>query len=110
MERYYLNGLLVIWTIALSFAGIRWVLPHCRFSSLANGVLAFTPQTDISKYEAIHTFGLCVDHRKSFSGSCLSVVRDSKAIAVHYRENIATRMLKFASSAAAAECEVGVRL
>jgi hypothetical protein len=56
-----------------------------RFSNLANGVLAFTPQVDISKYEAITRLDFALTTKKEFQRELVSIVKNSKAaITIHY--------------------------
>lgn len=56
-----------------------------RFSGLANGILAFTPQVEISQYEAITRLDFALATKKEFQRELLSVVKNSKAaITIHY--------------------------
>jgi hypothetical protein len=56
-----------------------------RFSSLANDVLAFTPQVDISKYQAITRLDFSLTAKKEFQRELLSVVKNCKAaVTIHY--------------------------
>jgi hypothetical protein len=65
-----------------------------RFSSLANGVLAFTPQID--KYEAISRLDFSLTAKKEFQRELLSVVKMSKQLSRFITEKIA--VLAFARS------------
>lgn len=56
-----------------------------RFSTLADTVLAFTPQVDISSYEALTRTDFTLTRRKQFQDEVITAVCKSKAqITVHY--------------------------
>jgi hypothetical protein len=59
-----------------------------RFSSLATNVLAFTPQVDISKYEAITRSDFTVEIRQKFQNDVIAAVQQTRAvITIHYGEH-----------------------
>ena len=59
-----------------------------RFSSLANAVLVFSPQVDISSYESITRFDFSIAVRREFEQELLRTCRDTSArILIHYAED-----------------------
>jgi hypothetical protein len=59
-----------------------------RFSSLANAVLAFSPQVDISYYEAITREDFTTDIRLGFELELLQACRETSArMLIHYGEH-----------------------
>jgi hypothetical protein len=61
-----------------------------RFSSLADNVLAFTPQVDISGYEAITRLDFSLTAKKDFQRELLSVLHNCKAaVTIHYGKHCA---------------------
>jgi Phytanoyl-CoA dioxygenase (PhyH) len=61
-----------------------------RFSLMADAVLAFTPQVDITSYEAITRADLSLTVRQRFQQELLSAVSNTKAkITIHYGKDCA---------------------
>lgn len=59
-----------------------------RFSSLASAALVFSPQIDISSYEAITRSDFSIDVRQKFQQELLRACRETSAlIRIHYAEN-----------------------
>jgi hypothetical protein len=59
-----------------------------RFSTLATSVLAFTPQVDISEYEAITRSDFTLAIRQQFQNDVIVAIKQTRAIiTIHYGEH-----------------------
>jgi hypothetical protein len=59
-----------------------------RFSALATNVLAFTPQVDISEYEAITRTDFTLPTRQNFQHDVVAAMQQTRAkFTIHYGEH-----------------------